>query len=195
MGELIVFENLSLDGVMQAPGRPDEDTRDDFPYGGWAVPYAAMQEASDSMETFGALLLGRRTYDDFYGFWPKQPNNPFTDMLTQMQKYVVSATLDEPLAWENSTLIQMDIRQAVQNIKDTSDADVFVMGSGDLIQTLMHHNLVDQVIVLIHPLILGTGHRLFREGTPQVKLELVKTKTTSTGVIVAIYRPLGRDTA
>jgi len=190
MSELVVFENISLDGVMQAPGRPDEDTRNGFTQGGWAVPYAAMQEASDSMGSFGALLLGRRTYEDFYGFWPKQSNNLFTDMLNQMQKYVPSTTLEGPLPWVNSTLLQGDVAAAVNQLKVELDSNLLVMGSGNLIQTLMQHNLIDRYILLIHPLLLGTGRKLFPDNGIPTALELVSTQTTSKGVITATYHPL-----
>lgn len=121
---------------MQAPGRPDEDTRGDFEHGGWATPYAAMQEAGDSMINTAALLLGRRTYEDFYAFWPKQSGNPFTEMLNNMQKYVASKTLEELLSWQNSTVLQGDAAEAVAKLKEEVDEDILIMGSGDLIQSL-----------------------------------------------------------
>src|SRR3990170_4762375 len=117
---IVVFESVTLDGVMQAPGRPDEDTRGGFAYGGWAAPYADEmmgRQAAEGMATTEGILIGRRTYEDFYGFWPKQPDNPFTEALNNLQKYVVSRTLKEPLAWANSTLLRGDPAEAVARLK------------------------------------------------------------------------------
>lgn len=189
MSKVVVFTNLTLDGVMQAPGRPDEDTRGGFQHGGWATPYAAMQEAGDGMGSAGVLLLGRRTYEDFYGFWPKQSGNPFTEILNKMQKYVVSTTLAEPLPWQNSTLLTGDLAEAVSGLKEELEADILIMGSGRLIRSLMAQDLVDEYVLLIHPLVLGSGRRLFEDGGPSATLELVEAKTTSTGVVIASYRP------
>jgi dihydrofolate reductase len=191
MGKLIVITNLTLDGVMQAPGRPDEDTRGDFRYGGWATPFAAMQSATvgENLTNFGALLLGRRTYEDFYAYWPNQINNPFTDVLNKMPKYVVSTSLQEPLAWENSTLINSKVPNAIAALKAQAGADIVIMGSGELNQTLMQHNLVDLYILMIHPLVLGVGRRLFNPESPFATLQLVTAKPTPNGVIVATYRP------
>jgi dihydrofolate reductase len=189
MRKIIVFTNLTLDGVMQAPGRPDEDTRNGFKYGGWAAPYGAMSEG-DGMGDIGALLLGRRTYEDFYAFWPKQTDgNPFTPMLNNMQKYVASRTLKEPLAWENSTLLKGDAVDAVAQLKREEGKDILVMGSGDLIQSLMRGNLVDDYILMIHPLVLGTGRKLFADGGPDVTLKFDRSKATSKGVVIATYHP------
>jgi dihydrofolate reductase len=132
MSKVVVFTNLTLDGVMQAPGRPDEDRRGGFEHGGWATPYAAMAQAGESIATIGSLLLGRRTYEDFYAFWPNQTNNPYTEMLNNMQKYVASTTLSEPLAWSNSTLLSGDAAQAVAQLKEELSKDLVVMGSGEL---------------------------------------------------------------
>ena len=191
MGKVVVFMNLTLDGVMQAPGRPDEDRRGGFEHGGWATPYGAMQskEAGEHMPEVGNLLVGRRTYENFYDFWPKQTNNPFTEMLNNMQKYVASTTLKEPLPWMNSTLLKGDVAEAVTKLKAEQPKGFMVMGSGELIQTLMKHNLVDVYILLIHPLVLGSGQRLFREGIVSPKLQLVAAKPTSNGVVVMTYQP------
>lgn len=188
MIEIVVFENLSLDGVMQAPGRPDEDTRDGFEHGGWAVPYTAMSEAGDIGE-YDGLLLGRRTYEDFYGFWPNQTNNPFTTILNNMQKYVPSTTLEEPLPWSNSTLLKGDIIGEIKRLKAELEMNLLVMGSGNLIQTLMQHDLVDRYVLLIHPLVLGSGRQLFPHQGVSTKLKLVDSKTTSTGVVIGTYQP------
>ena len=188
MSKVIVFTNLTLDGVMQAPGRPDEDRRGGFEYGGWAAPYAAMTQAGDSIGTIGALLLGRRTYEDFYAVWPKQKESPFSAMLDNMQKYVASTTLSEPLPWINSTLLKGDATETVTRLKQESGTDLVIMGSGELVQSLMRASLVDTYVLLIHPLVLGSGRRLFPDGGVAATLRLVDVKTTPTGVVVATYQ-------
>ncbi|RPJ47079.1 MAG: dihydrofolate reductase, partial [Chloroflexi bacterium] len=155
MRKVIVFTNLTLDGVMQAPGRPDEDPRGGFPYGGWAATYAAMSAAGGSLADTGPLLMGRRTYEDFYAYWPNQRDNPFTEVLNNAQKYVASTTLQEPLAWSNATLLKGNVPEAVAELKAQPGKDFLVMGSGTLVQTLMKHNLVDLYVLLVHPLVLG----------------------------------------
>jgi dihydrofolate reductase len=191
MSKVVVFTNLTLDGVMQAPGRRDEDLRGGFQHGGWATPYAAMtsSEAGESIPNFSALLLGRRTYEDFYAYWPKQTDNPFTEVLNNMQKYVASTTLEEPLAWSNSTLLKGDVPEAVAGLKAQPGKDLVVMGSGEFIQTLMKHNLVDRYVLLIHPLVLGSGRHLFTDGGAFTALHLVSAKATPNGVVVATYEP------
>ena len=193
MGKLTVFTSLTLDGVMQAPGRPDEDTRGGFQHGGWAQPYndpVMGKVAAEGMAGGGAILLGRRTYKDFAGFWPKQKNNPFTDALNKTQKYVASKTLKEPLPWVNSTLLKGDVPKAIAKIKARPDGDMVVLGSGELVKTLMKHDLVDRYILLIHPLVLGSGRRLFADGIPLAKFKVVNTKTTTTGVVIVTYQPV-----
>jgi len=192
MRKIVVFNSLTLDGVMQAPGRPDEDVRGGFPYGGWATPYADPEmgrAAGESMATTGGLLFGRRTYEDFYSVWPNRTDNPFTEVLNNTQKYVASRTLKEPLPWMNSTLLKGDVPEAVRGLKAGQGKDLVILGSGELIQTLMQHNLVDQYILMIHPLILGTGRRLFREGSAYSTLQLLDSKTTPNGVVIARYQP------
>lgn len=193
MSKIVVTNSLTLDGVMQAPGRADEDQRDGFPYGGWAAPYsdpsmvAVMAEGSANT---GAMLFGRRTYEDFAAVWPNAPeDNPFAAVLNNRQKYVASTTLREPLAWRNSTLLTGDAADAVARLREQPGKDIVILGSGDLIQSLMRRNLIDAYVLLIHPLILGTGHRLFPQGVPLTRLQLVGTRTTSTGVIIATYEP------
>jgi len=193
MGKLTVFTSVTLDGVMQAPGRPDEDTRGGFRHGGWAQPYndpVMGKVAEDGMAGGGAILLGRRTYEDFAAFWPKQKDNPFTDALNKTQKYVASTTLKEPLNWANSTLLQGHVSKAVEEIKARPDGDMVVLGSGELVKTLMQHDLIDKYMLLIHPLVLGTGRRLFADGIPMTKLKVVDTKTTTTGVVIVTYQPV-----
>jgi len=189
MSNVVVFTNLTLDGVMQAPGRPDEDRRGGFEHGGWAVPYAAMAQAGESIANTGALLLGRRTYEDFYAVWPKRKDSPFSAMLENIQKYVASTTLSEPLSWSNSTLLPGDAPDAVARLKGEPGKDLVVMGSGELIQSLMRRNLVDRYVLLIHPLVLGSGRRLFPDGGAFAALQLVATSTTNNGVVIATYQP------
>src|SRR6266568_2370604 len=189
MSKVVVFMNLTLDRVIQAPGRPDEDRRGGFEHGGWAIPYATMEAAEESKAYTGALLLGRRTYEDFYTVWPNRTDNPFTAVLNNTQKYVASTTLSEPLSWSNSTLLKGDAAEAVAALKEEPGKDLLVMGSGELIQSLMRHNLVDEYILLIHPLVLGSGRRLFADGGEAAALRLVATSTTTTGVVIATYLP------
>jgi len=193
MRKVIVFTVVTLDGVMQAPARPDEDRRGGFPYGGWAAPYDGMtsREAAEGIPTFGGLLLGRRTYEDLYDYWPKQTNNPFTERLNNMQKYVVSTTLKEPLAWQNTTLIKGNLAEAVTELKAQPGDDLMLMASSKLTQSLMKLNLIDRYVLMIHPLVLGTGQRLFDDIGRSTTLQLVSAKPTPKGVVVAIYEPLG----
>ena len=187
---IVVFESVSLDGVMQAPGRPDEDQRGGFAHGGWAAPYADEvmgKQAAEGMATTDGILLGRRTYEDFYGFWPKQTDNPFTEALNNTQKYVASRTLEEPLPWANSTLLRGDAAEAVAGLKEQAGKDLVVLGSGELVRTLMEHDLVHRFVLLIHPLVLGSGRRLFPEGSPPTTLRLADSVTTTTGVVIATY--------
>jgi dihydrofolate reductase len=194
MSKLVVTNHMTLDGVMQAPGRPDEDTRGGFEHGGWAMPDndAVMGRVmGEGMAQGGPLLLGRRTYEDFYGFWPNQKDNPFTEVLDNTQKYVASTTLKEPLPWSNSTLLAGDAMDAVAKLKEQRGKDIGVLGSGELVQSLMRNNLVDKYVLLIHPLVLGSGRRLFPAGSPFAPLRLVDSVTTTTGVVIATYKPTG----
>jgi dihydrofolate reductase len=192
MSRLVVNENLTLDGVMQSPAAPDEDRRDGFEHGGWAPPYfdQVMGEvAAEGMAKGGSMLFGRRTFEQFASFWSTQPDdNPFAAVLNNRQKYVASTTLEEPLSWKNSTLLKGDAIEAVAKLKEQND-DLVVLGSGELVQSLMRADLVDEYVLLIHPLVLGTGRRLFPDGGPPATLQLVDTKTTTTGVIIATFRP------
>jgi dihydrofolate reductase len=192
MSRVVVFESLTLDGVMQAPGRPDEDRRGGFEHGGWATPYADAEMgrvAGESMAGTGALLFGRRTYEDFYAVWPNRTDNPFTEVLNNTTKYVASATLQEPLPWINSALLKGDAREAVAGLKEQAVKDLVILGSGELVKSLMQGGLIDEYVLQIHPLILGSGHRLFAEGGAFAALRLVDTKTTTTGVVIATYQP------
>ena len=191
MSRIVVTDHISLDGVMQSPAAPEEDTREGFEHGGWAAPYgdevmgAVMAEG---MAKPGSLLLGRRTYEHFAAFWPHQTEpNPYTDVLNRTQKYVASRTLEEPLEWENSTLLEGDVPEAVAKLKEELEHDLGILGSGELIRSLMEHDLIDEYLLTIHPLVLGQGRRLFADGGAYAKLRLVETKPTTTGVVIARY--------
>ncbi|MEO5875461.1 MAG: dihydrofolate reductase family protein [Streptosporangiaceae bacterium] len=193
MSRVVVVNNLTLDGVMQAPARPEEDRRGDFAHGGWATmsnndPILG-RAMGEHMASSGSLLLGRRTYEDFAAFWPQQKDNVFTEVLNNVQKYVVSRTRAEPLPWVNSTLLKGDAAEAVAELKQQPGKDIVVMGSGDLLQTLIRHDLIDEYMLLIHPLVVGSGHRLFPDGGPFAALRLVDTVSSTTGVVIATYRP------
>jgi dihydrofolate reductase len=192
MSKIVAFISVSLDGVMQAPGRPDEDMRGGFDHGGWAIPYSDSVMASiagQSMANTGGILLGRRTYEDFFSFWPNRTDNPFTEVLNNTPKYVASTTLEAPLPWMNSTLLKGDAAESVARLKQESGKDLVILGSGELIRSLMPRHLVDQYILLIHPLVLGSGQRLFADGGSFTALRLVDSKTTTAGVVIATYQP------
>ena len=189
MSHITVINNLTLDGVMQAPGRPDEDRRDGFAHGGWAAPYyddVLGRAMAERMARGGALLLGRRTYEDFASFWPKQTDNPFTPVLNERRKYVASTTLEDPLPWENSVLLRGNAVDAVARL----DEDLGVLGSGELVRALLRAGLVDELVLTIHPLVLGSGRRMFAgdDGT-LAAFRLVDATPTTTGVLIATYEP------
>jgi dihydrofolate reductase len=191
MGRIVVTNHVTLDGVMQGPASAQEDTRGGFERGGWAPPYndevmgAVMAEG---MAKEGSLLLGRRTYEHFASFWPKQTDgNPYTEVLNRTQKYVASTTLEEPLPWENSTLLGGDVPEAVAALKQELDHDLGILGSGELIRSLIPHDLIDEFLLTIHPLVLGQGRRLFGDDGAYAALRLADTKPTTTGVIIARY--------
>jgi dihydrofolate reductase len=195
MSKIIVWEGVTLDGVMQAPARPDEDRRGGFPYGGWAVPYMdeviGRFQARGMSGTSGALLLGRRTYEDFYQVWPARADaNPYTAVLNKTLKYVASRTLREPLPWVNSQLLKGDVAEAVAGLRAHPGGDIVVLGSGELVQTLMQHHLVDRYVLSIFPLTLGTGRKLFDDGAAYATLRLVESQTSTSGVLLTIYEPV-----
>ena len=162
---IIVSEFLTLDGVMQAPGAPDEDRRGGFKHGGWQLGYFDPLFGKTMMETFaeaGGMLLGRFTYETFAAHWPKQPaEDPVAPAMNAFRKYVASRSLREPLSWQNSTLLKGDVAGEVAKLKQQPGKDLLVIGSGELAQTLMKHRLVDEYRLMIHPLVMGTGKRLF----------------------------------
>lgn len=192
MRKLTVSEFVSLDGVMQAPGGADEDTEGGFRQGGWQMAYfddVAGERIGASMAQTGAFLFGRKTYEIFASYWPTQPDdNPFAKILNGLPKYVASTTLGEPLAWQNSTLLQGDVAKAVAELKEGEGGNIVVLGSGGLVQTLYENDLVDEYALMIHPIVLGSGKKLFRD-VPKKPLKLADSVTTSTGVVMATYLP------
>jgi dihydrofolate reductase len=191
MRKVIVNEFLSLDGVMQAPGDPDEDRSGGFEHGGWQMPYFDddfAKVAFEGMAETDGYLFGRRTYEIMAAYWPTQSDDvPFAASLNGLPKYVASTTLSEPLEWRNSTLLQGDVAKAVAELKEQPGKNLVVLGSGELVQTLMENDLVDEYGLMINPIVLGSGKRLFRDGSPKRPLRLVRSMTTSTGVLVATY--------
>jgi dihydrofolate reductase len=192
MPRVVVIDHVTLDGVMQAPGRPDEDRRGGFAHGGWSPPYGddVMGAALGArMAKSGGLLLGRRTFEDLLSYWNTQ-DSPFKNALNNAPKYVASRTRREPLPWPNSTLLEGDAADAVADLKKAPGNDLHVMGSGELVQSLMAPNLIDEYMLLIHPLVLGSGRRLFGDRGAATSLRLVgDVTTTSTGVVIATYQP------
>jgi dihydrofolate reductase len=191
MRRIVVTNNLTLDGVMQAPGRADEDTRGGFRHGGWARAYndaVKGQAMAKGMAQGGELLFGRRTYDDFFKVWPGRQDNPFTAVLDNTVKYVASTTLKEPLPWKNSVLLSGDAPANVSRLKQTTGKDLVILGSGDLVRSLMSQNLIDEYVLMIHPLVLGEGIRMFPNGGVFATLKLVKSVPTTAGVIIATYQ-------
>lgn len=194
--KLIVGTFLSLDGVMQGPGGPDEDREGGFDLGGWLVPYADEdmgQFMVESIKSTDAFLLGRKTYEIFAAHWPlvTDENDPIATALNSKPKYVASRTLDK-VEWNNSTLLQGDVAKAVAELKRQPGGNLQVQGSGELNQTLMRNGLVDEYRLLVYPVVLGKGKRLFREGNVPSALRLVDTKTTSTGVSIHTYETAGK---
>ena len=191
MPRITVVENVTLDGVMQAPGRPDEDTRRGFAHGGWGVPYAdevQMREMGKDMAREGSLLFGRRTYELLMESWAGREDNPFSPVLDARLKYVASTTLREPLPWQNSVLLAGDAVEAVRRLP--AEEELGVLGSGELVRGLLAAGLVDELRLLIHPLVLGSGTRLFAADGARLGLRLERSVTTTTGVIIATYRPV-----
>jgi dihydrofolate reductase len=193
MSKIVVTNSLTLDGVMQSPSGTDEDVRGGFAQGGWAPPYVDEvlgAYMARGVQEGGSLLLGRRTYETFASFWPHAPaDNPFTEVINGRQKYVASRTLEAPLEWRNSTLLEGDAADGVAALRAEPGPDVVILGSGELIRSLMARDLIDEWVLPIHPLVLGSGRRLFADGTPGATLELVDATPTTTGVIIARYRP------
>jgi len=195
MRKLMVLEMVTLDGVMQAPGGREEDQRGGFTHGGWSAPYndsVKMQIMGEGMSRGADLLFGRWTYEKMYNVWHGRTDNPFTAVFERSQKYVASRTHKGPLPWVNSTLLEGDAADAVAELKQQPGLDLLVMGSGVLAQSLMRRGLVDEYQLLIHPLVLGSGRRLFTDDVPCSALRLVRSVPTTTGVIIATYEPVDR---
>ena len=197
MGKLIVTEFVTLDGVAQAPGGPDEDGDGGFPHGGWQAPLlderagAVLFEQARSMD---ALLLGRRTYEIFANYWPTAPEEmPFTGLLNSVPKYVASRTLTGPLAWSGSTLVTENLADGIRSMKERHD-EVHVIGSLDLVQSLLRSGLVDQMQLWIYPLLLGTGKRVFADGTVPTALRLTESVTHPNGTLQLVYETAGLPT-
>jgi dihydrofolate reductase len=195
MRRLIVNEFMSLDGVVQAPGAADEDTSGGFNHGGWNLRYMedqlAQRWALGGIVEAGGFLLGRRTYEIFAAYWPNAPEaeQVIAEPLNTKPKYVASSTLGEPLGWQNATLLRGDVADAVAALKQEDGDDVHVIGSTQLVQTLTEHDLVDEFRVMIDPLLLGGGRRLFRDDGTLRPLRLVDSQVTTTGAILATYAP------
>ncbi|MFD3608046.1 dihydrofolate reductase family protein [Streptomyces atroolivaceus] len=197
MAKLTLTTFVSLDGVMQAPGGPDEDTTGGFEYGGWLVPFADEGMGTFMDEVFdrsGAFLLGRRTYDIFSAYWPQvtDPQDPIASRLNTLPKHVVSTTLTDPV-WENTTVVAGDVPSEVAGLKErTAEGELQIHGSGTLAQSLMAHDLIDEVNLLVYPVYLGSGRRLFPDGGEPTAFELTGARTTGSGIAIHTYRPAGR---
>jgi dihydrofolate reductase len=197
MGELVVTEFLTLDGVAQAPGGPDEDRASGFEHGGWQAPLidessgTAIFEGARDMD---ALLLGRRTYEIFAAYWPTGPaQSPFTELMNRVPKYVASGTLREPLSWRSSTLLDGDVADAVTRLKQRHDR-VHVIGSLDLTQTLLRSQLVDRLELWLYPITLGNGKRLFDDGTVPTRFRLRESAPYPGGAVHLSYERTGTPT-
>jgi dihydrofolate reductase len=194
MRKLIADEWVTLDGVMQAPGQADEDTSGGFRHGGWHVGYfddIAMRLVVENVVKAGGFLLGRRTYEIFAAHWPNasEEEQVLAEPLNTKPKYVASRTLTEPLDWRNSTVLQGDLAEAVAALKQEDGEDLHVIGSGELVQTLFGQGLVDEFRLMIDPVVVGGGKRLFRDDGVLSPLRLVDSQVTTTGVIIATYAP------
>ncbi|MEF3405482.1 dihydrofolate reductase family protein [Agromyces sp. CCNWLW203] len=192
MRRITVTNNISLDGVMQAPMSPEEDTRGGFTLGGWALGANADPELgaemAKGMANTGAMLFGHRTYDHMAAYWPHQTDgNPFTEHLNRTEKYVVTRDPSLELDWQHSTVVAGDAVQTVAELKATDDGDLSILGSGELVRALANAGLIDEYVLIVHPLVLGSGQRLF-DGVHQ-ELTLVSSMTTGTGITLARYAP------
>jgi dihydrofolate reductase len=193
MAKIVVSEFLTLDGVYQGPGGADEDRRGGFDKGGWQMDFPDEGDGSDVLDSFehtDGLLLGRWTYELFARFWPTVPaDDPYGRFMNGFRKYVVSTTLTEPLGWQNSTLISSDVPRAVNELRAAPGKDIQVIGSGELVQTLMANDLVDTYRLMVYPIVLGKGKRLFRDGSADTRLKLAESSTTKGGVLILTYVP------
>ena len=196
MRKLMMYNSMSLNGVYQSPFYVDEDASGGFTHGGWANPYldnVAMEWFIDNVSRAGGFLLGRRTYEIFAAHWPSAPEDQqvLAEPMNTLPKYVASTTLTEPLKWQNSTLLPGDTTEAVRQLKHDHGADLRIIGSAQLLNTLIQHNLVDEFHLMIDPVIVGGGKRLFTDNGQLTRLRLVDNKVTTTGAIIATYTPAG----
>jgi dihydrofolate reductase len=194
MRKVIVVEWMSLDGVVQAPGATDEDTSGGFRHGGWHLRFfddTSRRWVVENLTQAGGFLFGRRTFDSFAGHWPNasEEEQVLAEPLNERPKYVASKTLAEPLGWHNSTVLRGDVGAAVAALKQEDGGDLHVIGSTELVQTLIEHDLVDEFRVMIDPLVVGGGKRIFRDDGVLRPLRLLDTQVTSTGAILATYAP------
>jgi dihydrofolate reductase len=191
MRKIIAITQVTLDGVMQAPGGPEEDPRNGFTHGGWAMPFvddAAGQVIGEIMAGEFDLLLGRRTYEIFAGYWPHQGENPIAKAFNKATKYVVTRSL-ERLDWTKSRRIDDDAVKKVRQLKASDGPTLHIWGSGELLQTLIAADLVDEYRLWVFPVVLGEGKRLFDNGVPPRALTLVETRSTPSGVLLNTYHP------
>jgi dihydrofolate reductase len=194
--QLTVTTFISVDGVYQGPGGPEEDPRDGFDRGGWSVPHFDEETGQFMDEVFknvDAFLLGRRTYEIFAASWPNatDPNDPVANSLNTLPKYVASTTLKDP-QWANTTVLQGDLASAVQELKERDGRELQVHGSGRLVQSLLANDLVDRLNLLVFPVIVGAGRRLFPDSGIATGLALEESQNTPSGVAISVYRPSGR---
>jgi dihydrofolate reductase len=194
MRKVIVNEFMSLDGVVQAPGGVDEDTSGGFQHGGWHLRYfddLSQKRVLDSILEAGGFVLGRRTYEIFAAYWPNasEEEQVIADPLNTKPKYVASKTLSDPLEWQNATVLQGDVAEAVAALKQEEGADLHVIGSTELVQTLIDHELVDELRLMIDPVVLGGGKRIFPADGSLRPLRLVGSEVTTTGAVLATYAP------
>ena len=192
MSKVVVVEWMTLDGVVQAPGHPDEDRDGGFEHGGWHLPYfddASRAWVVQGYAEAGGFLFGRRTYENLAAYWPKASaeEQVIAEPLNTKPKYVASRTLVEPLEWQNAMLLRGDIAQAVRTLKQADGGDLHVIGSSEFAQSLIEHDLVDGFRLMIDPLVVGGGKRLFGNGGAPKPLRLLETQATSTGAILATY--------
>jgi dihydrofolate reductase len=194
MRKVIVQVWMTLDGVVQAPGAPDEDATGGFRHGGWSLRYfddAAMEWAAANVTGAGGYLLGRRTYQAFAAHWPNasEEEQVLAEPLNTRPKYVASTTLTEPLEWQNSTLLKGDVAEAVADLKQEDGGDLLAIGSTRLVQTLVERDLVDELRVMVDPLLVGGGKRLFASDGALRPLRLLDSRVTTSGAILATYAP------
>ena len=188
----VVVEYVSLDGVIQAPGHPGEDPEGGFEHGGWTGPFMAdhRRYLSEAFPAAGAFLLGRLTYEIFAAYWPTVTDgeDEIARALNSLPKYVASTTLNEA-KWDGTTLIKGDVAEEVARLKEQPGRDILVVGSSGLAQTLMHHDLIDEYQLWLHPIVLGNGKRLFREDSPTTALRLVDSRIAGSGLVILTYEP------